>query len=691
MISFLTIIRRLKCLVLVFCVGSTVLAQQDPKMAKAAKNGKILATRITVPNNVTAQAVLIPQIDARRIFGKEIADNYAVIEVNVGNKSSDAALIIHGIFIDYSHWALSGSPGPGPNVVDGLLRGPAQPFQVATSPNQIASEEYRVVRGQLLDAQMWSKRNWTMRLLTLAGNLASAYAFSISEEGIVRGLNAFSGSVVPGIKEAWPDGTIEQLNRVSDFGYQANKVIPKEGAEIIVCFFPIDRFLTPGFKKLFLKSPALFFAPLQMLMDKSLKNDANDLLHGINPQLDVAKLSTSLPCYLRVVRELRYGPDADDGSAAKQVIRNASQNCYQQMGLKRRTDGSKPALDKDGRQILDVKAEPDFQNFLALDFLSQMSLNTVSVTIDGVMSVETSTLAGKIDAVTFDKITNCDLDSACFWANPATRDGVRTGTISGSYLTGGSIEIAEAEELGITDLKTISEGSNDQKLQFSFKLTKPIAAEKSFHFIVTKPKAGSEGPDATIDSIPLEYPIRFTTSPPAIGVVEQGDGKLAVKGSNFLDLPLVVTLRSPSRETLTVDPALFTTKNDHLLEFGIPPEATEPGCWTIIVTSGSQMAMKRSSFFVLPAIDSATLDGEKIIVAGTGLDAMDCDNAQLSFTLLNGTKSQAIGKITRGSDEITISLSKSVATAAGATWKLQAQFAGKDLKGSPIQLTVKPK
>src|SRR2546423_8328088 len=170
-------------------------------------------------------------------------------------------------------------------MVDGISRERSEPFQASTNPNQVASEEYRVVRGQLLDAQMWSKRNWTMRLLTLAGNIAGAYAFSISEDGIVRGLNAFSGVVVPGIREAWPDGTIEQLNRVSDFGYQANKLIPKQGAEVIVCFFPIDRFLTPGFKKLFLRSPALFFAPLQMLVDKSLKKEADEVLKGIDSSL----------------------------------------------------------------------------------------------------------------------------------------------------------------------------------------------------------------------------------------------------------------------------------------------------------------------------------------------------------------------------------------------------------------------
>jgi hypothetical protein len=126
------------------------------------QSGTPLATQVTVGNSVTAQAVLISRIDARRIFGEEIANNYAVIEVNVGNKSPDAALIIHGIFIDYSNWALSGNPSLPSQGINGVKREDSNPWQADTTPSQVASEEYRVVRGQLLDAQMWSKRTWTV-------------------------------------------------------------------------------------------------------------------------------------------------------------------------------------------------------------------------------------------------------------------------------------------------------------------------------------------------------------------------------------------------------------------------------------------------------------------------------------------------------------------------------------------------
>ena len=224
--------RTFTCLLLIIGCCCTCFAQeaQDAKSKKlldqAAKNGNGLRTEITVNGNVHAQAVLIPRVDARRIFGSEIANNYAVIEVNIGNKSQDAALIIHGIFIDYREWPFSGATSAQLNAGRST-----DSYQASAFPNQVASEEYRVVRGQLLDAQTDTFRNRFLRWLTLAGNLAGAFTFSLNEQGIVKGIAAATGVGIPGVAAAWPDKTIEQLNRVSDFGFRANKVIPREGSD----------------------------------------------------------------------------------------------------------------------------------------------------------------------------------------------------------------------------------------------------------------------------------------------------------------------------------------------------------------------------------------------------------------------------------------------------------------------------
>jgi hypothetical protein len=120
---------------------------------------------------------------------KEIADNYAAVELTISNRSQDESLIVHSVFIDYSQWALSGS-----QYLAGNKGGnPLQSWQAETVPNQISSVEYRVARGELLDAQPWTTRNWVMRLLQAAGAVASAYSVSLSEQGIIRGISASAG------------------------------------------------------------------------------------------------------------------------------------------------------------------------------------------------------------------------------------------------------------------------------------------------------------------------------------------------------------------------------------------------------------------------------------------------------------------------------------------------------------------
>jgi len=204
------------------------------KLLQTAKSeGFPLATE-TVADHVSVEAVLLPPKVCNRVFGKEIAQNFAAVELTISNRSSQNALILHSVFIEYG--ALSGSlylrPKPtqaanseggssnkgngtsghkatqsheansNPNQTsskesppDG--QNPTQSYQAASNPTQISSVEYRVARGDLLDAQPWTTRNWGMRALVLAGAVASAYAFSINEQGIIRGIAAFSGQVVP--------------------------------------------------------------------------------------------------------------------------------------------------------------------------------------------------------------------------------------------------------------------------------------------------------------------------------------------------------------------------------------------------------------------------------------------------------------------------------------------------------------
>lgn len=732
--------RIFTCLLLTICLVGSAFAQsgsRDEKNQKileeAARKGKLLSTDITVKTNVTAVAVLIPRVDVNRIFGKEIAENYAVIQLIVANKSSDAALIIHGIFIDYTGWALSGTTSSShATTVEGLQREREAQFQASTNPNHIASEEYRVVRGQLLDAQMWTKRNWTMRALTFIGSLAGASVFSFKEKGPLNTISAFNSIFVPNAQTLWPDNTVAQLNRVSDFGYQTNKVVPQQGSEVIVCFFPIDRFLTPGFRRLFLKSPALFFAPLQMLLDKTIEADVNAVL-GTNLGLGnsilgegedpLSMLRKNLPCYLRIEKQQREGrffaavnpigsSDEWETKVADLMSQAKEDICLDDLGFTKNDKGV--IVTKPGSTATD----PDRRAFLLLDYISQMSLNNVKVVVDGVMTVDTTAIAAKIHEIEFDSVANCGDDKTlCFWTDMEAGKGIRSGTLHGSYLTGGKVEIAEAEALELTEVKTIAEGSSDQLLHFSFKLTKPIASGTKLHFIVTKPLPGTPA-DAkdpkTKDSLEWEYVVGYTYVGPTIDKVEfdAENSTLTITGAKFLnsaDRPLVVVLHSPGGKTVEKKASAdeVDVKSEKLV---LPIEdITEVGCWSVEVKVGGLLAQefpppttdRKTSFTILPspALETAKVNEETIVVTGTGFTvAKKCDKDPLvTFHLVKGGDTQSEGKaltIVDDSDlptKVTLHLPAKAKKQPGP-WKIRVMVDGKEVSGiNPVNLEgVKP-
>ncbi len=258
-------------LLLAAALGWGQSAVDTQKLQDAKTKGFSMPVDVAASGNVSVEAVLLPARIAKPLFGKEIAAQYAIIELIVSNGNPDAAFIVHSISIDYSDWLLSGTPHALADA--GLTAHGEAPRGDDQRANQVASVEYRIARGEALDAQAWTARNWSMRTLQFLGVIATGSEFAFKEVGIVKGIGAFAGQLVPAAQVLWPDRGTAQLDRISDFGFRANKVISKEASDIIVGFFPIDRFITPGLKKIFLESPAVFFVPAGALVDKTVRVD----------------------------------------------------------------------------------------------------------------------------------------------------------------------------------------------------------------------------------------------------------------------------------------------------------------------------------------------------------------------------------------------------------------------------------
>jgi hypothetical protein len=699
-------------------------AQIQKALKDAADKGIAVPVNLSVNENVRAQAVLIPFKDAKRIFGREIASNYAVIQLVVGNKSNDASLIIHGIFIDYRYWPLSGSDALSFDANDRVIRSRDKPFQTATNPHQIASEEYRVVRGQLLEAQNWTWRTLSLRLLTFAGGFAGAtgYAFNARDNKFIA---AFNGNVPSGFATLFPDPTLEQLKHVDDFGYHANKLVPQHDSEIIICFFPIDRFLTPGFRRLYLKSPALFFAPLLMLADTKIQPDVTAVLGARFGTISLSDLKDVLPCYMSVKKYLsepagtvktlsqsetdQTKPNGSSSDQTKPSDKNqpaasllpnmdeyAYEDCLTTFGFHKSKDGP---FTLDTSDATSMKA---FKLFEILDYIGEMSLNKVTVVVDGVMAVDTSGITPKIDGVDFDPVANCGDDHMpCFWTDTSVDSGVRKGKVRGSYLTGGQIKVQEAEDLKITGIKTISEGSSDQVVYFSFKLTQAIADQKQLHFIVSKP-AGAKDSKA-IDSLPFEYIVTFgqNLKGPKISKVEldKNENTLTITGKELIDAPptnaLVVTLHTPGDEDVDVKPK--SPPNGTKLVIDIPADKKVPGCWSVKVKIGEKVAPDAESDLITfaitpsPKLTKATLNkDDTVTVEGADLvDIKDCGGKKLSFHFSQDTTALVHDEtLSDASSHSPTKWTLKKPTKVGrGKWHVKVQVDGKDVPGSsPVEL-----
>ncbi len=688
--------RTLTALALTLCFACAAYAQPaaqrsraEEELGRASERGSGVPV-YTVFSNVTAQAVMIPADDARRIFGKEIGDRYAVVEVNIGNKSPDAALILHNIFIDYSRWPLSGTR-PLPRGVASradVPQGRFGAFQSSNRENHIASEEYRVVRGQFLNARTWSGRNKILRILEFVGNGLGAYTFSINELGYNKGIAAFGSIIVPGLRTAWPDTSQDQLNLINDLGFQANKVIPKQASEVIVCFFPIYRFLTPGFADLYRKSPALFFAPLQMLVDQKLNKDVDKVLGkdlGLTPE-DVRAvgketvrdaLRRQLPCYMRIMnhaQETESGTAPDDSTPLGQINQSERKVCLGMFGL-REVDEVRIKPDRSGKETVKVikfvseteEGMKMFAPFMVLDFFAQVSLNTVGVTVDGAMTVDVSTLAANIDGVTFDNVANCGgIDQECFWSVPPGGSAVRTGTIRGSYLTGGTLAVDEANDLDITDVKAIAEGSSDRLMKFSMKLTGTVKSGEKLTFKVTKAKQGSDEP---LESQPWVVPVAYAFGVPQVtGVSLDPNGHtLTIEGGGFTTDAVAVNLQPPGADPIENVKLTQSRTTTRRVVLDIPSDNRAPGCWKVQVSVNGRPAPAQP--FLVPAtpkLTSAKADGDNIKVVGTGLvDTEACGGSALSFRLVD--KLTGAGKKT-----LAVEFDPEDLTATGGTLKLPA-------------------
>jgi len=472
-------------------------AKQSALNALAA-SGVALNGSTNVKDNVRIQAVLLPHPSASRVFGKEIANHYAVIQVIVDNQSEDSSFLLQSIFMDYSDWALSGiinsadtAPADSktaPTDTDCHAARPPDSSQVASCPGQVASVEYRVIRGQLQDASVWSGRNTVVRVAVFAGAISTGLV-GLKSKAALGYSSSYSGDFIPALQILWPDPTVAQVNRVSDLGFQTNKAFPKGSADVVYAFFPIERFLSPGLKHLFLNAPALFFSPAQLFFDKKIDHRAI-ARRGVSKK-DIEETKNLILDLLQVSDTLAGTPASLSVTKDEQVLALLLQRCD--------------------------NTTPDSQACRYKKIFASISLNKIHVVAGGVMSVNTQTIPANITSIDFALGNN----TADLWM----KTGVdQSGTVTGRFLTGSSLTVSSmslnGEALKPGDYfdtlpfpPSNSPGATDSLLPFTMKLKQQIKPGTILQFEVIKAPSTTDKTASKVKS--MDYGFTVSYAPPA--------------------------------------------------------------------------------------------------------------------------------------------------------------------------------
>jgi len=642
-----------------------------------------------VESSVTVDAVLLPSSVARRIFGKVISDHYAVVQMTISNHNQDAALIIQSALLDYSHWLFS-------NNFQAPVRRDKEivttPFQSANNPSQVASTEARLVRGNLQDAQYWTARNSFIRAITAVGTIASAFQFLAPSQDYSSGISAFGNQVVPALATFWPDQTPQQLNRINDFGFQTNHVVAKGSSDIVVAFFPLDRFLTPTLRDLFIKSPAIFFVPGQMLIDAKYRAQLASMLRNsgmVDSKMTNEKVVQVVAGALSAYEDFRVCqdefslkcPNLKDKLPENCKERFAEDRCKMYEDLSQRTkcqnNGGCLGLGSNQLKILGI--------------LDKISLNNIRVVIGGIMTIDTNAVPATIDDVALTE----DPSRAETWKSGATVHG----TVTGTFLSGGVLSIVGGKDLGIGDVVVDTKNSTDKKMFFQFDQKKDIPSDTKLQFVVTKrtkegsatvsrpfeltTKVGLGIDSVTIDDASkaatwksgttLHGVIAGSSLAEAVPSVDDGAklgiGSLTVDAKNTTDkqisfsstltkdIPSGTKLQFVVTKTAKDGTSTATQKKEFEVKYETtPPPVDSPKIDSVTISDSSSAATWKSKATVHAVIAGSSLsggvpsvvDGAKLGIGSLTVDAKNTTDKQITFssTLTNdipsGTKLQFV-------------------------------------------------
>ena len=217
------------------------------------------------------------------IFGSRIAHRYIALQVTIENYNDKLDYLIRDVSLDLNKVFPAQDPaaslrtkgtgqatqpddvkgwekrmGPPLNASGNQDSATGEGFELSKYRFRLSSMELSLVRGIAEKGQGQSTRNLLLRLLRATGTIAASF-IGVTPVGrsYAPAAAMFNGPMLTSYSDAFPDYTINQLNRLNDSAYRANTLVPKGMSKVLVVFIDQADFLTDQQRSMFKKDPIL--------------------------------------------------------------------------------------------------------------------------------------------------------------------------------------------------------------------------------------------------------------------------------------------------------------------------------------------------------------------------------------------------------------------------------------------------
>jgi hypothetical protein len=283
-------------------------------------------TQPTLKKDVKVYVSVMDPKTVGDVFGRRIGDRFVAIQVTITNRRDDFQLLIHDVSLDLRRIFPAGSQYMPPEIkaeldcesalenrrqqyiqelkekraeyvrrgavldrqetrrldrevetLEGEIKGLRQDMEMCKGRGQfeLSSLELSLLRGVAEKGQGQDRRNFILRLFrgvgTVAAGLIGVAPFGPSYGDSVA---IFNGPVISAYMDAFPDYTINQLNRLNDSAYRSNTLVGKQQAKVLVAFIPQPMFMDKKQRELFRSDPIKLFGQIDFRKAEALVDGA---------------------------------------------------------------------------------------------------------------------------------------------------------------------------------------------------------------------------------------------------------------------------------------------------------------------------------------------------------------------------------------------------------------------------------